>query len=67
MRRVVLSVLLSALILGCGKTPESEAAKKLGEQPKNIVNKAEADVNKALQQGMQRQDQAEKQAGEKKD
>ena len=48
-------------LVGCGdKTPESEAARKLGQQPKNIVNKAEADVNKALQQGMQQRQQAEK-------
>ncbi len=50
-----------AALGACGdKVPQSEAAKKLGDQPKNIVNKAEADVNKALQQGTQQREQAEK-------
>ena len=58
--RGIVSFLLLLSIFGCSKTPESEAAKKLGQQPKNIVNKAEADVNKALQQGMEQRQQAEK-------
>ena len=60
-RKTSLALLIAAALAGCGdKLPESEAAKKLGQQPKNIVNKAEADVNKALQQGMQQRQQAEK-------
>ena len=47
--------------MGCGdKTPESEAAKKLGQQPKQMVDKATTDVNKALQQGVEQRQQAEK-------
>lgn len=46
---------------GCGdKPPQSEAAKKVGEQPKQLLNQVEADVNKALQKGMEQRQQAEK-------
>jgi hypothetical protein len=41
-----------ALVAACGdKVPESEAARKIGQQPKAIVDKTTTDVNKALQQG----------------
>ena len=50
------------MISSCSKTPESETAKKIGEQPKNIVNKVTTDVNKALQTGT-----AARQEDEKKD
>ena len=46
----------------CGKLPESESAKKIGAQPKQVVDKASADVNKALQQGAD----ARREADEKK-
>jgi hypothetical protein len=39
------------LLLGCSKIPESDAAKKVGEQPKQVIDKASADVGRALQQG----------------
>ncbi|MGQ0509852.1 MAG: hypothetical protein ACT4P9_04500 [Betaproteobacteria bacterium] len=46
---------------GCGdKVPQSEAAKSVGEHPKQVLNKVEADVNKALQQGIGQRQQAEK-------
>ena len=58
--RGIVSFLLLFSILGCSKTPESEAAKKLGQQPKQMVDKATTDVNKALQQGTEQRQQAEK-------
>ena len=40
------------LLAACGdKVPESEAARRLGQQPKKIVDRATADVGKAMQQG----------------
>lgn len=46
---------------GCGdKVPQPEAAKKVGEQPKQLLNQVEADVNKALQKGVEQRQQAEK-------
>jgi len=47
-------------ISGCSKTPESETAKKIGEQPKQLVDKAASDVGKAMQKEEQRQREAEK-------
>ena len=56
----VLVVAVFALA-GCGnKTPESETAKKIGEQPKQIVDKVTTDVNKALQTGAKAQQDADK-------
>ncbi len=58
--RAALPVLLAAALAGCGdKVPQSEAAKKLGSQPKQVVDKAAADVNKALQQGAERRQEAD--------
>ena len=46
---------------GCGdKVPESAAAKKIGEQPKQIIDKVTSDVGKAMQQAAERQQSAEK-------
>ena len=43
---------IAAALAGCGdKVPESQAAKRVGDQPKQTVNKATEDVTKALQQG----------------
>ena len=40
------------LLAACGdKIPESEAAKRLGQQPKKIVDRVTTDVGKAMQQG----------------
>jgi PBP1b-binding outer membrane lipoprotein LpoB len=48
------------LVSGCSKTPESETAKKIGEQPKQIVDKVTGDVNKAMQKDDQQRQEAEK-------
>lgn len=56
------------LLSACSKTPESEIAKKIGEQPKQIVDKVTSDVNKAMQKGMeQRQGAEQRQEAEKKE
>jgi len=43
-------------LAGCG---ESESAKRIGAQPKQMVDRASTDVNKALQQGAERSREAE--------
>jgi hypothetical protein len=55
-------LLLAAFVLGgCGdKTPESQTAVNIGKQPKQIVDKAAADVNKALKAGTEARQEAEK-------
>jgi hypothetical protein len=59
--RALLPVVLAAALAACGdKPPESEAARKLGQQPKQVIDKAAAEVNKALQQGAERRQEAEK-------
>ena len=59
--RGLLAVLFAAsLVAGCSKTPESETAKKVGEQPKQLLDKVETDVNKALKQGTEQRQGAEK-------
>jgi PBP1b-binding outer membrane lipoprotein LpoB len=60
MRSFVFSFLIVLFISGCSKTPESETAKKIGEQPKQLVDKVTSDVNKAMQTEAQRQREAEK-------
>ena len=52
-RRRIEALLVVALLLGaCGdKVPESEAAKRLGQQPKKLVDRVTTDVGKAMQQG----------------
>ncbi len=53
--------LVAFVLAACGdKVPESSAAKKLGEQPKQIVDKVTGDVNKALQKGLEARQDAEK-------
>ncbi len=55
------AAVLALFLQGCGdKVPQSEAAKKLGAQPKQLLNQVETDVNKALQKGMEQRQQAEK-------
>jgi hypothetical protein len=59
--RALLALLCAASLASCGdKVPESEAAKKLGAQPRQVIDKAAADVQKALQQGAERRSDAEK-------
>ena len=60
MRGFLFSFLIVLFISGCSKTPESESAKKIGEQPKQLVDKVTGDVNKAMQKEEQRQQEAEK-------
>ena len=48
------------LVMGCSKTPESQTAVEVGKKPKQIVDKAAADVNKALQTGTAARQEAEK-------
>jgi PBP1b-binding outer membrane lipoprotein LpoB len=60
MRFFLFSFLLIFLFSGCSKTPESATAKKIGEQPKQIVDKVTSDVNKALQKGTEQRQEAEK-------
>ncbi len=60
-RRIDLVFALALALSGCGdKVPESAAARKLGEQPKQIINKVTDDVNKALQKGLEQRQEAEK-------
>jgi len=40
------------LLAACGdKVPESEAARRLGQQPKKIVDRVTTDVGKAMRRG----------------
>jgi hypothetical protein len=60
-RRTSVVLTLGFLLAACGdKVPQSEASKKIGEQPKQLLNKVESDVNKSLQKGMEQRIQAEK-------
>ncbi len=63
-RRTSLAAVAAAAALGIGgcgdKLPQSEAAKKAGEQPRQLLNQVESDVNKALHKGIERRQQAEK-------
>ena len=53
-RAVALSVGV-LLLAGCGdNVPESETAKKLGNAPKQIIDKTVTDVNQAVKQGAER-------------
>ena len=58
--RVLAAFAVLLFAASCSKTPESETARKIGEQPKQIVDKAAADVNKALQTGTAARQEAEK-------
>jgi hypothetical protein len=60
MRNILFAFLMVFLISGCGKTPESETARKIGGQPKQIVDKVTADVSKAMQKGAEQRQEAEK-------
>ena len=59
--RVLFIACAFALIAGCGeKVPQSETAKKIGDRPKQVLDKAAADTAKALQQGADRSRDDEK-------
>jgi hypothetical protein len=58
--RLLAAALVSLSLNACGdKVPESQAAKRLGEVPKQIVDKAANDAGKAMQQGSDRAREAE--------
>ena len=58
--RTLLAAVLSTLLAGCGdKVPQSEAAKQMGNAPKQAVDKATQDTAKALQQGADRTREAD--------
>ena len=48
------------LFSGCSKMPESETAKKIGAQPKQIIDQATSEVEKAMQKGIEQRQAAEK-------
>ncbi|HEY4374706.1 MAG TPA: hypothetical protein VGN52_22480 [Burkholderiales bacterium] len=53
--KLILGCLMLISLAACGnKTPESQAAKDVGNIPKQTVDKASADVNAALQKGVDR-------------
>lgn len=59
--RWLLGMAAAILLSGCGdKVPQSEAAKKLGDQPKQVVDRAAQDAAKVLQQGADRTADADK-------
>jgi hypothetical protein len=62
-------LLVAAVALGlaaCSKLPESEAAKKIGAQPKQVIDKAANDVTKSLQAGSQSRQDSETSQSESK-
>ena len=51
-RRIEALLGVALLLAGCGdKVPESEAARRLGQQPKKLVDRVTTDVGSAMQQG----------------
>lgn len=60
MGNALFSIILVFMFSACNKLPESETAKKVGAQPKQLVDKVSGDVNKAMQQAAERQQSAEK-------
>jgi PBP1b-binding outer membrane lipoprotein LpoB len=68
MKITILLVALIFVLSGCSKTPESHTAVDFGKQPKQVIDKVTADVNKAMQRGAeQRQDAEQRQEAEKKE
>jgi hypothetical protein len=61
MCRLTIAVALTmAVVAGCGdKVPESEAARRVGEAPKQVVDKAAADAARAVEQGAARNREAD--------
>jgi hypothetical protein len=53
-RMVFAAFLVLTCLAACSKVPESEQAKKIGNIPKQTIDKAQDDVSKALQQGAER-------------
>lgn len=58
--KMLLSCLILMTLAACGnKTPESQAAKDVGNIPKQTLDKATNDTNAALQKGMERDKKAD--------
>jgi hypothetical protein len=52
LRRIEALLVVALLLAACGdKVPESEAARRLGQQPKKIVDRVTTNIGKAMQQG----------------
>jgi hypothetical protein len=52
LRRIEALLVVALLLAAWGdKVPESEAARRLGQQPTKIVDRVTTDVGKAMQQG----------------
>ncbi len=52
LRRIEALLVVALLLAACGdKVPESEAARRLGQQPKKIVDRVTTNVGSAMQQG----------------
>ena len=59
--RWLLGMAAAILLSGCGdKVPQSEAAKKVGDQPKQVIDRVAQDAAKVLQQGADRTADADK-------
>jgi uncharacterized lipoprotein len=58
--KAVFACLAVFLLSACGKMPESETSKKIGEQPKQIIDKVTTDVDKAMQKNAEQMRDAEK-------
>ena len=53
--RLLSALALSGFLCACGdKVPESQAARKVGEAPKQIIDKAASDAAAAIQQSEER-------------
>jgi len=49
---VIRAVILAAALLACeAKTPQSESARKIGNAPKQTIDKVVNEANKAIEQG----------------
>jgi hypothetical protein len=62
--RLIFSLVLLAVVAACGdKVPESEEAKKIGNIPKQTIDRAQANLDAAMKAGVER----DKKADEKED
>jgi hypothetical protein len=58
--RIVCALLLMSGIAACSKVPESEEAKKIGNIPKQTIDRAQTNIDNAMQAAGERNRQAEK-------
>ena len=53
--KLVLSTILAVVLLACeGKTPQFDSARKVGDAPKQTIDKVVNEANKAVEQGQAR-------------